>query len=84
MSWTAFFRAGKYIPFPSEVEQQIWLGSSLFLSLQPIILLLAPQRVRARLWTGFKSIFFALYNIVYAVARLSIFFVAFYACRNKL
>ncbi|KAF9442052.1 hypothetical protein P691DRAFT_779580 [Macrolepiota fuliginosa MF-IS2] len=65
----------------SEVEQTVWRVSCYFLMLQPVILLLAPARVRAKIGESVKMAFYVLYNILYSAARLSIFFIVFYSIR---
>ncbi|KAF9440730.1 hypothetical protein P691DRAFT_767320 [Macrolepiota fuliginosa MF-IS2] len=65
----------------SEIEQKVWRVSCYFLMLQPVILLLAPARMRAKIGECVKTTFYVLYRILYSAARLSIFFIAFYSIR---
>jgi len=80
MTWIVFVIISWHISFP--VERKIWIVSSLFLLLQPLVLLLVrPQRIRMRIKENIREIIYVLYTFVYVVARLSIPFAALSSAR---
>lgn len=85
-TWITFALVGAYcIPFASDVERSVWMGSSFFLLLQPLIIFLfaKPQgtRVSTKL-VKLRSVFYILDSYVYSAARLSFLFIGFYSIRQ--
>lgn len=81
VAWISFVVLSWRIPF--DVERKIWIVSSLFLFLQPLLLLLArPQRIRMRINESVRQVIYVLYTFIYVVARISIPFAAIYSIRH--
>lgn len=84
LGWAGYYYPSKELPFPSEIERQIWRMSTLFLASQPLILLLVPRFIRVRIWGWVRNLIWIVYNLGYAATRISIFYVAFHSIKSAL
>ncbi|KAJ3567604.1 hypothetical protein NP233_g6258 [Leucocoprinus birnbaumii] len=84
LCWINFYGLNDNVVFPSQAEGRIFRVSALFMGLQPLILLCAPRWIRRRIWGIVKSLFWIIYNLAYAAARVSVFVIAFHSIKMAL
>ncbi|KAJ3567608.1 hypothetical protein NP233_g6257 [Leucocoprinus birnbaumii] len=84
LGWGQYYTLATQMTFPSSIEGQIWRASSLFMALQPFILLLAPRFIRSMVWRPVRRCVWVMYNLVYAAARVSILAIAFHSVKLAL
>lgn len=82
LGWGVIWRDGSI--FSSSMMQEVWSKASLFLCLQPFILVLVPRWVVRRVPKVVKVVAFVLYGLIYSTARLSIFLITFDSARRWL